>query len=194
MANGSADYDSIYKLLLRNRAVEEAAFLRSKLLYTQAKKQFFSEFYSHPVTIEIQNGPDASNSSGTLGGYGNLFSFLGFESSRKPIDEISSAMEKIFSINRAGLFAKINYPDMEELKKHSPLAWAFGGSWISGIEKGIPNFAKYLYGPGFRNSRSSSAIEAKYNINLATFTPTVYMSKMIKNFEENMKNGNVSTT
>ena len=90
-----------------------------------------------------------------------------------------------------GITAKINYPDMDELKRYSPLSWAFGGSWISGIEKGIPNFAKYLYEPGLKNSRSSTAIEAKYNINLATFTPTVYMSKIIKDFEETIKNGQI---
>jgi hypothetical protein len=187
MSAGFADYDSLYRLLMSNQVVQEAAFERAKALYESAKNRFFQEFYNHPITIEIASGPEASNSSGVLGGYGNLFSFLGFESSRQPIKEIASAMEKSFSIKKVGIMAKITYPNMDELKKYSPLPWAFGGSWVSGIEKGIPNFGKYFYKPSLPNSRSTTALESKYQLNLATFTPVVYMSKIIENFENTLK-------
>ena len=36
------------------------------------------EFDRHPITRELQQGPSSTNLSGTLGGTGNLFSFIGF--------------------------------------------------------------------------------------------------------------------
>lgn len=36
--------------------------------FEEAKKQFMQEFNDHPVSVEIQGGAYASNSSGTLGG------------------------------------------------------------------------------------------------------------------------------
>ena len=38
-----------------------------------------ADFDRHPVTVEIEKGPDATNTSGTLGGVGNLFSFIEME-------------------------------------------------------------------------------------------------------------------
>ena len=46
--------------------------------FNAAHKKLLNEFETHPVTREIEGGPDATNTSGTLGGSGNLFSFLGF--------------------------------------------------------------------------------------------------------------------
>ena len=59
------------------------------------KKQelLVKQFKTHPVTIEIDGGPLARNSSGTLGGYGNLFSFIGFSSGSDP----TAIIKKIFS-------------------------------------------------------------------------------------------------
>ena len=45
------------------------------------KQRFLAEFQAHPVTQEIDGGVSARNSSGTLGGYGNLFTFIGFTAS-----------------------------------------------------------------------------------------------------------------
>jgi len=52
------------------------------------KQRMIDEFESHPVTIEIDAGENASNSSGTLGGYGNLFSFIGFQDGDDPLKEV----------------------------------------------------------------------------------------------------------
>lgn len=172
---------------------QNAAVLRAKLKYTQAKKLFFTEFVNHPVTKEISDGPEADNSSGTLGGYGNLFSFIGFEEGRRPIQEIEEALESMFSFNRAAnttlsLTFKITYPDINKLKKYSTLAWAFGGSWISGIEKGIPNFAQYVYGDTILTSRSGSGIQSKNDLRGVNFIPVPYLTPMLEKFKIGMQN------
>ena len=53
------------------------------------KRNLINEFESHPVTVEISGGVNAKNSSGTLGGKGNLFRFIGFEAGSDPISPIS---------------------------------------------------------------------------------------------------------
>ena len=42
-------------------------------------------FDDHEITKEIEAGPGARNSSGTLGGYGNLYTFIGFSRGQDPI-------------------------------------------------------------------------------------------------------------
>lgn len=191
--SGSANYRSIYQKVLMSAKFQNAAVLRAKLKYTQAKKLFFTEFVNHPVTKEISDGPEADNSSGTLGGYGNLFSFIGFEEGRRPIQEIEEALESMFSFNRAAnttlsLTFKITYPDINKLKKYSTLAWAFGGSWISGIEKGIPNFAQYVYGDTILTSRSGSGIQSKNDLRGVNFIPVPYLTPMLEKFKIGMQN------
>ena len=56
MARGSADFRSIYEKVLLSPRFQNAAFLRAKLKYSQAKKVFFDEFNKHPVTKEISGG------------------------------------------------------------------------------------------------------------------------------------------
>lgn len=185
---GSANYQSIYNKVLMAERFQNAAFLQAKLKYTSAKKRFFGNFFNHPVTKEISNGPEGANTSGTLGGYGNLFSFIGFEEGRDPIYEISEALESMFAFSKSGntslsLTFKVTYPDIDRLKKYSPLPWAFGGSWISGIEKGIPNFAQYLYEEDVLKSRSGSGIQVKNTLRGLNFTPVAYLTPMLERFK-----------
>ena len=64
--------------LVRDIAVDEA----NKVL-ERAKKIAIKEFNTHPVTRELRAGPEAQNVSNTLGGRGNLFSFIGFMSGHR---------------------------------------------------------------------------------------------------------------
>ncbi len=195
---GKANFASINAKILKSKRVQDLVFSMANTKFEEAKKQFMQEFNDHPVTVEIQGGAYASNSSGTLGGYGNLFSFLGFEAGSNPIGEISEAMNTMFSMeppsalrnflrsvfNLPRLSFVVRHPTISKLKKHSKLPWAFGGSWLSGIESGIPNFAQYLYEDNSRikTSRSKSGVEAEWSIRGASFQPTPYLTPIIERF------------
>ena len=58
------------------------------------KKEMIREFLAHKITAEILAGPESTNTSGTLGGYGNLFSFIGFSKSDRPIEPIIRILEQ----------------------------------------------------------------------------------------------------
>ena len=57
--------------------------------FEEKKAQLIENFEKHPVTQEISN-PNSSNISNTLGGYGNLYGFLGFEE-----DDPTSSVEEV---------------------------------------------------------------------------------------------------
>ena len=59
------------------------------------KSNLLSEFNSHAVTKEIDAGASSSNVSGTLGGYGNLFSFIGFLDGSNPTQAVRDLISKI---------------------------------------------------------------------------------------------------
>ena len=60
--------------------------------FNKIKREMISEFLNHPITVEIKTGPYAENISGTLNGYGNLFSFIGFSDGDDPINPIEGLL------------------------------------------------------------------------------------------------------
>ena len=62
--------------------------------FVKVYEKFLQDFNSHPVTKEIEAGPNSSNISGTLGGTGNLFTYIGFSSGSKPIEPLRKTLEE----------------------------------------------------------------------------------------------------
>ncbi len=56
-------------------------------------KEFITSFNAHPVTQEIEGGARSTNISGTLGGVGNLFTYIGFDSGSNPIKPLRNLLE-----------------------------------------------------------------------------------------------------
>ena len=94
--SGSAeiDFDSIRKKILTNSEVKQRILDTISESVERKKQDFLDEFENHPVTAEILGGESSSNLSGTLGGYGNLFSFIGFDSSDEPVGSIRNLFKK----------------------------------------------------------------------------------------------------
>ena len=89
---GSYNIRSIVKKVSRSRKFVKQAQVRARRTFEKAKALMISEFNNHPVTKELEAGVSAANSSGTLNGYGNLFTFIGFSTGHKPIPPVRNLL------------------------------------------------------------------------------------------------------
>lgn len=156
-------------------------------------------FEDHPVTKEIEGGISSSNISGTLGGYGNLFTFIGFYlQDENPVyiarELLKDVKYKIFSQRqqKEGIrySFRVQLVNEKTIKDLSPLPWEPGLSWIQGIEKGISGFGFYMNKRFPPPGRSTEGLQAKSpsgqlrRIRGGEYTPVKYFSEFYKVFEE----------
>ena len=159
------------------------------------QERLVKNFLTNKITIELKAGPTASNTSGILGGYGNLFSFIGFDAGTDPTDIIEKIFEQKFRfrvrrINKTGKY-KITFfiPSIEEIYGLTPMPWASGSSWVDGIEKGMSNVGSYLYSSrGFGQSRAGTGLQAKNKSSGVTFSNTPYITRLLNNFKRTLVN------
>lgn len=160
--------------------------------FLEIRQMMISEFLEHPVTKEIQAGPESPNLSGTLGGYGNLFSFIGFEKESDPIKPVLDILESTRLINAGiSLDGTVNYrvilPLAQDVFDVTDMPWASGRSWAKGIESGISGLGYYLNTKSDK-SRSSQGIQTQEKISTRsssvskTFKKTAYISSLMKKY------------
>ena len=80
------------RVLEQNLKMQNGENLVKKI--EEMKKDMIKSFLGLGVTREILGGKNASNISGTLGGYGNLFSFIGFPEGSSPVDPIVELLQQ----------------------------------------------------------------------------------------------------
>jgi len=174
------------KTNLKNNLKNESG----KLIYKKfelEKKRMISDFLKLPVTKELLAGPRAQNISGTLGGYGNLFTFMGFEAGADPISPIISLLEKT-QINFNNLTSRgttrirVEMPSARDIFDVTPLPWATGISWARGIEVGMPGLGQYMNKYSIF-SRSGMGIQSNNKLRPGGFSNTAYISKFIKDWQ-----------
>lgn len=183
---GRINKQKIQKEIFANRAVKKMVRDIVQKEVEKEKALFRQDFESHPVTQELEGGENASNVSGTLGGYGNLFSFLGFNNGSNPTSPVKLLIQKILldrnvQTTRNGFKIKVNIPSKEEFAAVSKLPWEGGRSWLLDMERGISGLGAYLYGR-FNASRSGGGIQSKYKYSNRTFRPVKYFSQMYNKF------------
>ena len=129
----------------------------------ERQKELSRKFEAHPITVELNAGPRASNTSGTLGGYGNLFSFIGFPAGNRPTEVISRIFKekikfKIRRMDKRGKYIVTFFiPDIQEIYSLTPIPWLAGKSWVQGVETGLTNLGQYIYSAsGFGSSSSGT--------------------------------------
>lgn len=163
--------------------------------FIKAKEILLKDFDSHVITREILGGSsdpiNAKNISGTLGGYSNLFAFIGFNKGEDPISDLRTLLENI-SIESIEvkqtlkMSAKTAIPTEQEILESSRMPWENGRSWALSIETGISNFSNFMgqYRPSSR-SGGGIQVEASYNKKYR-YRPMGYLTPMFKMFLNNL--------
>jgi hypothetical protein len=154
-----------------------------------AQQNLLKSFEKHPVTAEIEGGASASNLSGTLGGIGNLFTYIGFSSGDKPLTILRVLLEQYeiryhHAKDRTNI--NITVPTASELFKATPMPWATGRSWAKGIETGISGLGRYLYQDS-AHSRSGGAVQVKGKLRAGKFSNTSYLSSLLNKYYKEIR-------
>ena len=205
--------DIIFEML-SNGEIQDEIEKAVKKQFNQEKQNTLLEFYEHDVTQELLH-PDGENISNTLGNYGNLFGFIGFESESDPhpITPVRLALESkikfkstnlsiIYPRNARGQFAtgkrtkniKIIFqvPDLNDFDKAAKFeGWNGGRNWVKGIERGISGVSYYADYPRGRSERGlqlRGQIKNSASDRPSGFKTRPYITEIIENFKKNFKN------
>lgn len=190
------DSRTLAKMVSETEEFKNLALKQARKQLQKEKANLIESFNNHPVTQEIKDGPMAKNTSGALGGKGNLFSFIGFENGTdptKPLEELIkretrfSGKEKItIKGNEISVEFDVKLPSQEEIKRATPLPFVAGRGWAAGIEKGISGFGNYLR-KAWSSSRSGAGIQVDNVVRNGVFKPRGYLSDIFLNFINKFK-------
>tara|TARA_R100000808_G_C2153345_1_gene163438 strand:+ start:4112 stop:4708 length:597 start_codon:yes stop_codon:yes gene_type:complete len=159
--------------------------------FKQAKTQFLDEFDNHSVTKEIEGGPNGSNISGTLVGYGNLFSFIGFEESANPTQAVRNFLQSFIKMTPSkkarGAIKEfnVNIPNMKDFN-FAKMPWESGNNWVRSVEMGISNFSYYM-NKASKASRSGKGIQIDNKIRGGSSKGVPYMTEMLNKLKERLR-------
>ena len=182
---------------IEKQATKESSFKQEVRRVVQKEfinihKQFLSNFDAHPVTIEIKGGTSATNISKTLGGIGNLFTYIGFDEGSDPIKGLRNLLnvyEIQYHNRKRSISVQIKVPTKEEVFIATPMPWATGRSWARGIERGISGLGQYLVKSNrVGRSRSGYAIETQARVRGGRFSNRSYISSLLNDYYKNIKN------
>jgi|LakMenE18May11ns_1017448.scaffolds.fasta_scaffold9907575_4 hypothetical protein len=181
--------------VLSNKQIKKQAFEIAQSKLEKAKNELINDFGSHSVSREIKAGPSSTNISGTLGGYGNLFSFIGFDAGNNPVDlwiaflknkiQIKNKNPKTSESGDKILFEfDVNGVSDADLTANAQMPWELGRSWIKSIEQGISGFSFYI---SKKLGRSGGGIQADNKVRSGQYQRKQYWSSMWKKFLIDLK-------
>lgn len=199
--NSASINQKLIKTFSEKKQAETLAFNSLNSKFEKERRILLGNFQNHPVTLEIEAGPTANNLSNTLGGIGNLFSFIGFNAGDNPTEPIRDMLYDETDLLRPLKHKNINVakkqiqftfsfktPSLQEIYKITPYPgdgspWS-PGSWVEGISKGISGLQYYFHSLRllFGNSRSGTAIQRRKELRSAGYSPIGYVEKLLSDF------------
>ncbi len=180
--------NSVNKKIAKNKKFNDQIDQIADKKFRQSKDMLMRDFNEHPVTREIEGGVSAGNVSGTLAGYGNLFSFIGFPSGSDPVNSV-----RVFLQTRVALRKNtkrdsltkdytVNIPEIQSFN-FAKMPWD-ANSWVKGIETGISGFSYYM-NKADQASRSGMGIQIDGKLRALNSSKGVpYMSEILNNFKK----------
>jgi len=169
-------------------ALRKVLEIRIRPLFNQIRQEMLEELNEHPITQEIEMGPKFGYQSRFLRGYGDLYSFIGFDRNDDPIKPIRELFRglRLFSVTSKGfehVYEIRNFPTAKDVFDVTPMPWRSGqSSWARGIESGISGLGRYL-NIEYQAGRSGAGIQVKTKNTLREpFIPTQYISAIINKY------------
>lgn len=204
LIKGSVRFDAkkMNQAAYRQRKIDSILFERITRNFESIKESAINQFENHVVTRELQKGATSSNDSNTLQGYGNLFSFIGFNFGYDPTEVIFQELSNMSIRQDKRLIAgkliftfTVTYPSLARLYSLTPMPWQSGLSWAEGIETGISNFGFYMFrlDRELKNSRSTTGLQIKNIIRRTkankprVFRTRKYLSEIVENIQGRIK-------
>lgn len=166
--------------------------------FEDAKEEMLKEFDASEITLELKAGESspesASNLSNTLGGKGNLFSFIGFPAGSTPSTDLRDSLDRNVTKNTPKLTPRFDAIEVEfsvkvnntAIAKETPLPFEKGQSWAFGIERGISGFSRFLAG-FFKASRSGGGVQARHEVRAAEFQEKPYITPLLSAMIQRMR-------
>ena len=198
---GSYKMKSIATKIAKSKTFTRASFKNAEKKYKIEKAKLIDRFRDHVVSKEIEDGPSASNISGTLGGRGNLFTYIGFNRGSDPISPIENILLVSGQVKKAKGKTKVSgggkriqqtfkasIPDVNLLRRASPMPFQGGRSLLFDIETGISGFNYYMY-KRFNRGRSGMGLQTATPVRAGSYKPPTngYIRRLLAQFIASFK-------
>jgi hypothetical protein len=191
------DYDAVRRkvnaAVAKSPASRRAAYDLAYTYFIRAKNAMLRQFNEHPITEEIESGRNAVNLSGTLDGYGNLFSFIGFPSDERPVADLRALLQESVTFRQTifrdmTFYFRVSVPDRQDVEAASQMPWEPGNSWAYEVERGISGANHYMY-KKWLQGRSKTGVQIPVeNMEDLTFSPKPYITEILQDFRDSINN------
>lgn len=196
MAKKTLNFKHFNRYIANDKNIQRKIYHDAQRMVDVSKGKLIHDFKDHPVSREISNGEGGKNTSGTLGGYGNLFSFIGFASGNNPVEDWVNFLTTAIRLDKKiessvfgnGVRFKLNITSVtdSDLRSVAPMPWEGGRSWIQAIERGISGFSFYIWKSGA--GRSGGGIQSRgARKSASSYKSTPYWSRLWKDFAGSLK-------
>lgn len=171
----------------KSPVAQRIAYQAAYSYFKRAKETMLRQFNDHPITQEIEAGKTAVNFSNTLGGYGNLFSFIGFPTDENPVADLRTILEENITFRQTVYrkmvwYFKVSVPGKDDIEAHTQMPWEPGASWAYEVERGISGASHYMY-KKWLESRSQQGLQLPWeNMEDLSFTPKPYITEILTSF------------
>ena len=195
---GQYNTKNVLRKVARSTKFKRASLKNAQRKFDIERDKLVNNFKNHPVTKEIEGGAGASNTSNTLGGRGNLFTYIGFVRGSNPVSSIEKILRTSGSVkpkrkaqaSGRGIRQEfiVKGPSEELLMAASVMPFQNGRSWLFDIETGISGFNYYLY-KRFIKGRSGRGLQTKNPVRGGSYRPpsTGYIRRLLNQFYTSFK-------